>query len=438
MQRHHGFAATAAAMFVAVGIMVSCSDSAGPGPLGDGPTVASTDLRGGGWSPSVEAAGRKAGKIDVCHSGNGKNLHPISVSVNATRAHLGDPETGMGGHPFDYRISELTPCPPPDTPGVVEVCKVAGNGIATGASFSFTILANGQETTVTVAAGAGPAGTCVDAGSFRVGTDVTVQEVAQPDVNVTALTVSPLGAQVGLSDLANRRAMIVVGVGTTTLTYTNTSTTAGSLVICKVAGTGVTAGTNFEFTVAGQTVTVAAGAAPAGTCSAPIVATAGNVTTTEAAVAGVVVSAVTATGAGGANALVSSDLAARTATVSVGAGQLTTVTYTNSATAGPSGTLVVCKVAGTGVTAGANFSFTVGGQTVTVAAGAAPNGTCSAALTLPVGSPTVTETAVTGTSVSAITGTPAAPTNINLTARSATVQITAGQETRITFTNTAP
>jgi hypothetical protein len=427
-------------MLVAATIMVSCSDAAGPAsePLADDPTLTPTltpnDLRGGGWTPAIEAAGRKAGKIDVCHSGNGNHFSAISISVNATRAHLGDPATGIGGHSDDYRISDLTPCPPPATPGIVQVCKVAGNGIATGASYSFRITANDQTTTVTVPAGAGPGGTCVDAGSFRIGTDVTVQEVAQPNVNVTGLTIVPAGAQLGLTDLANRRARVVVGIGSTTLTYTNTSTTHGSLIVCKVAGTGVTAGTNFEFTVAGQTVMVPAGAAP-GNCSAPVVAPAGNVTTTETAAPGTAVSAITATGAGGANVLVSSDLAARTATASLAAGGLTTVTYTNSAT---TGTLVICKIAGTGITAGANFSFTVGSQTVTVAAGAAPNGTCSAPLTVPTGSPTVTETAVAGTSVSAIGGAPAVPTNINLPARSATVLINNGQETRITFTNTAP
>ena len=329
MQRHHGLAASAVAMLVVASIIVSCSDASGPdsgGPLD--PTLTQGELRGGGWTPAIEAAGRKAGKIDVCHSGNGTNFTHINVSANATRAHLGDPATGMGGHTADYRTSELTPCPPPDEPGLVQVCKVAGNGIAAGASYSYTIVANGQETTVTVPAGAGPGGTCVDAGSFRVGTDVTVQEVAQPDVNVTGLTVSPAGAQVGLSDLGNRRATVVAGVGTTTLTYTNTSTTAGSLVICKVGGTGVAAGTNFTFTVEGQSVTVPAGAAPAGNCSG--------------------------------------------------------------------------------------------------------------ALALPAGTPTVTETAVAGTTVQSIAGTPAAPTNINLAGRSATVQITSGQETRITFTNTAP
>ena len=119
------------------------------------------------------------------------------------------------------------------------------------------------------------------------------------------------------------------------------------------------------------------------------------------------------------------------------AGQLTTVTFTNSSTAS-TGTLVICKIGGTGITTGTNFQFTAGGQTVTVAAGAAPNGTCSSPIALPAGAVTVTETAVTGTSVQAIAGTPAAPTNINLAGRSATVQIVAGQETHITFTNTAP
>src|SRR5688572_9538118 len=226
MQKHHGLTASAVAMLVAASIIMSCSDASGPDSASLDPTLFSGELQGGGWTPSVEAAGRKAGKIDVCHSGNGKKYVHISVSANATRAHLGDPETGMGGHSADYRTSDLTPCPPPDEPGLVQVCKVAGSGIATGASYSYTVSANGEETTVTVPAGAGPAGTCVDAGSFRVGTDVTVQEVAQPDVNVTGLTVSPEGAQVGVSDLANRTAMVVAGGGSPKVTYTNTSTNA--------------------------------------------------------------------------------------------------------------------------------------------------------------------------------------------------------------------
>ena len=324
MQHPFGVAASATVALALAGIIISCSDPSSPDPLGNpdqAPDVES--LEGGGWNPAVENAGKKAGKIDVCHSGNGKNFNAINVSANATRAHLGDPATGSGGHSNDYRISDLTPCPPPATPGTVQVCKVAGNGIAAGTTYSYVISANGQQQTVTVAAGQ-----CANVASHRVGTDVSVVETAQPNARVSSLTVTPAGAQVGTSDLAAGRAMVVVGVGVTTLTYTNTSTTAGSLVICKVAGNGVSPG--------------------------------------------------------------------------------------------------------------ANFTFTVAGQTQTVAAGAAPNGTCGTALTVAAGAAVVTETAVAGTSLSAITGTPAAPTNINLPARSATVQIVSGQETRITFTNVAP
>ena len=428
----HTLAATIASAIVLASIVVSCADGVAPtgvNELGNDQSTVAASMQGGGWTPAIA----QASKIDICHSGNGKHFTAINVSSNAAKAHLCDPTTGMGGHDADYRISDLTPCPPPVEPGIVQVCKIAGNGVAAGTSSTFTVVANGLTRTVTVPAGNGT-GPCVEGGAFRVGTDVTITEASQQNVNVTALTVSPAGAQVGVSDLNARRAMLVVGIGTTSVTYTNTSTVAGSMVICKVAGTGVTAGTNFTFSVAGQTTTVAAGAAPAGTCSAPIVATAGDVVVTEQAATGFAVSGVTATGAGGSNVLVSSDNATGTATATVGAGQLVTVTYTNVSV--PTGTLVICKIAGTGVTAGTNFTFTVAGQSVTVAAGATP-GTCSAAITLAAGAQTVTETAVAGTSVSAITGTPQ-PTNINLQGRSATSLITAGQESRITFTNTMP
>jgi hypothetical protein len=212
----------------------------------------------------------------------------------------------------------------------VQVCKVAGAGVTAGTNFTFTLTANGQPKTVTVAAGAAPAGTCVSAGDYGVGTLVDVRETAQQGVTTSSIVVSPAGAQQGTSDLPGRAAAIIVGSGTTSLTFTNTNAT-------------------------------------------PVV----------------------------------------------------------------TGTLVICKVGGTGITAGTNFSFTAGAQTATIAAGAAPNGTCGSAITLPVGPVTVTENAVTGTSVQSIAGTPA-PTSVNLSTRSATVAISAGQETRITFTNVAP
>lgn len=193
----------------------------------------------------------------------------------------------------------------------------------------------------------------------------------------------------------------------------------------------MTAGTNFSFTAAGQSQTVAAGAAPNGTCGSALTLGAGTATVSEAAVSGVVVQSITGT-----PTPTNINLAGGSASILITKGQESRITFTNAAAT--TGTLVICKIGGTGVAVGTNFTFTAGGQTQTVAAGAAPNGTCGSPLTFPVGPLTVTETAVTGTSVSAITGTPAAPTNINLAGRSATVMITAGIDTHITFTNTMP
>jgi hypothetical protein len=434
--RRYALASAVAAGLVIGAIVVSCSSdtrSTDPGvSTADGglTTAGGASLSGGGWSPAVATAASKNDKVLVCHSGNGKHFVEIDVSVQGARAHLGDPATGKDGHEDDYRVSDLTPCPPPATPGHVQVCKVADLGVAVGTNFTFVVTEHGESKQVTVAAGAGPNGTCASAGDFRVGTTVDVHEMPQTDVKTTAIVVTPAGAQQGTSDLPGGNATIIVGVGTTSLTFTNRGPT-GTLVICKVGGTGVAAGTSFSFTAAGQNQTVAAGAAPNGTCGSALTLGAGTATVTEAAVTGVVVSSITGT-----PAPTNVNLAGGSASILITKGQESRITFTN--TAATTGTLVICKIGGTGVTAGTHFTFTAGNQTQVVDAGAAPNGTCGAALTFPVGSVNVAETAATNTTVSAITGTPVAPTNINLGSRSATVQINAGAETRITFTNTSP
>ncbi len=79
-----------------------------------------------------------------------------------------------------------------------------------------------------------------------------------------------------------------------------------------------------------------------------------------------------------------SNLAAGTATVTVLAGGQTIVTFIDAAIPGaPTGFVQVCKVAGVGVAAGANFSFNVAGTPVTVPAGPPPGGTCGAPITVP-------------------------------------------------------
>src|SRR6478609_5350347 len=100
----------------------------------------------------------------------------------------------------------------------------------------------------------------------------------------------------------------------------------GTIEICKTgAGPGVSG--SFQFTVsglAGQTFSV-----PVGQCSQPITVTAGQVTVTEAAREGYQLASVASLPAG---SLVSSDLTARTATLTVAAGDVanqTIVTFTN-------------------------------------------------------------------------------------------------------------
>jgi hypothetical protein len=435
--RRFGLTLSIAASLGVAALIASCSGDGSPisSPEGSVPGLSSTDLNGGGWSPSVAAADNNEGKVTVCHTGNGKNFTQITVSPQGARAHLGDPSSGKGGHSGDFRVSGTTTCPPSSTPGQLQVCKVAGSGVAVGTSFAFAVTTTGLPQTVNVTAGAGPAGNCVNAGTFPVGTAVTIAEGAQTGVSTSSIVVSPAGAQQGTSDLANRSATIIAGSGTTTVTYTNTTGaggTNGTLVVCKVGGTGVTAGTNFSFTVGAQTVTVAAGAAPNGTCSSPIQLAAGPVNVTEASSAGTIAQSITGT-----PNPTNVSLAGRSATTQITAGQQSTITFTNVASSSAnSGTLVICKVGGAGVTAGTNFTFSAGGQNVTVASGAGPTGTCSSAMTLPVGSVIVNEAASAGTITESITGSPA-PTNIFLAGRSAQTAIAAGQQTTITYTNVA-
>jgi hypothetical protein len=109
------------------------------------------------------------------------------------------------------------------------------------------------------------------------------------------------------------------------------------------------------------------------------------------------------------------------------------ITYNNQFTQ-PTGTLQVCKVAGSGVTVGTNYSFTAnGGTAFQVAAGAGPTGTCGSGGTFNVGTAvTVQETVPAGVTVSSIVGgTPDVANGRTV------ITIAAGTNT-VTFTNTIP
>jgi hypothetical protein len=164
----------------------------------------------------------------------------------------------------------------------------------------------------------------------------------------------------------------------------------GSLQVCKVAGSGITAGTNFTFNVSGTPVVV-----PAGGCSSAMAEPAGQVGITETVPGGTALTSVSTSPPG---ALVSSNLAAGTATVTITAGALTTATFTNAST---SGSIQVCKVAGSGITAGTNFTFNVGGTPVIIPAGA-----CSGAIVLPGGPAGITETLPSGTFLTSVSTSP--------------------------------
>jgi hypothetical protein len=219
--------------------------------------------------------------------------------------------------------------------------------------------------------------------------------------------------------------VLAAGLTTGTPVYA-TGTTTGVLEICKTAtGSGVTG--SFDFTVTGVTGTTSV---PVGGCSLPITVAAGDIVVTEVARSGFTVADITASPA---DRLVSRDLSARTAKVTVPKGTVanqTIVTFSNKVEPPKNGTVKVCKIAGAGVTAGQEFTFRVGSMTTTAKAGS-----CSLPLTLPVGNVTITEVVPSGYEVSAIEVSGAGSlVSRDLAKATAVVGVAAGT-TEVTFTN---
>jgi hypothetical protein len=309
--------------------------------------------------------------------------------------------------------------------GQLKICKIAGTGV--DLRTNFTIRAG----TASYQVPAGPAaegGFCVLDGTFPVGTQVTVQETIPTGIQVQAIAVAPANRG-GTPNLANGTVVVTIGTGFTEVTYTNREfvpppPVTGQLKICKIAGPGIAVGTNFTITAAGpsgtQTYTVPAGpASEGGFCVLDGTFPVGTpVTVTE-----IVPSNARVTAIGVAPAERAGTQTPNSIVVNIGTG-FTEVTFTNAAL----GTLQVCKVAGTNVTVGTNFTFSVtpvpigGSSPITVAAGAGPGGTCSAPLSFLVGtSVSVSETPV-----------PVGTTVLPSTTQTATISTTAA---RLTFTN---
>ena len=303
------------------------------------------------------------------------------------------------------------------TTGFLQICKVAGSGVAAGTNFTFTVAG----TPVTVAAGS-----CSQAMQLPVG-QAAVIEGAQTGTALVSVSASPVGRLVA-SNLTTQTATVNIvagGVSTqTVLTFTNEAV-LGLLKICKVAGTGVTAGTPFTFTVGSNTLSV-----PAGFCSVVGSFPVGTqLTATETIPAG---GQVTAIGVLPADRLLGTpNLARGSIAFTIGAG-VTDVSFTNSQ-AIELGLLKVCKIAGTGVATGSNFTFVMGGTNFTV-----PAGFCVKQGMLPVGTVvTIAELSSTATVASAISVLPAdRQGTVDLPGRAVTATVGVGV-TEVYFTNVA-
>lgn len=156
-------------------------------------------------------------------------------------------------------------------PGRIKVCKATADttAIPIGTSFRFTVTGTGPTSptqtlpgvattaTVDVPAGPTPGGFCVFVpGTFVVDTPVTVTETGLTpgqtlpggatfaDTRVSLITTSSGPATISL---ANRTATFPAANTTAEVGFTNFVFRPAVLKVCKVAGAGVTAGTNFTF-----------------------------------------------------------------------------------------------------------------------------------------------------------------------------------------------
>jgi hypothetical protein len=287
-------------------VAISCADAVAP------PTSA----------PQLAKSGTgAASKVAICHASgraDSPKFHQIEVSANAVSAHLGTHGTERAGHEVDYLVDPAwTPCPPPGL-GTILVCKAVLPGIAPGTPFTFVVTGRNVPTrTVTV-----PAGGCVPI-QYRVGTTVNIREAVPGNTLLTGVSVTPTNA-VGPNAPAGS-ANVIAGIGTATATFTNRSTVAGVLTVCKVAGANVPVGTPFSFVIGGAPATIPAGVGPGGGCISGI-RLAGPVQVVEDPLLGTSLASITVSPQG--NAAVS--VPNRTANAVVVPGVETRLTFTNT------------------------------------------------------------------------------------------------------------
>ncbi|MCI0551606.1 MAG: hypothetical protein L0287_11680, partial [Anaerolineae bacterium] len=229
-------------------------------------------------------------------------------------------------------VITTTPSSVPQELGQLKVCKAAGAGVTVGQLFTINV----NNTSYNVPAGPSDGGYCVLAGQFPLNSDVTVQEVIPAGYDVSNIEVKPDRAVD--TDVALGKVIIEIGSGVTEVIFTNrasglptqtpgpsktptatpncapnctptsTPTPKGRLQICKEAdGAGVSGYFKFDFANKSKTI-------PVGACSALITVETGTLTITEVAQAGYKVTDVYTIPA---NRLISKNLNARSATVTI-------------------------------------------------------------------------------------------------------------------------
>jgi hypothetical protein len=257
--------------------------------------------------------------------------------------------------------------------GTLEICKVAGTGIAPGMSFTFAVrdTAGAAATSVVV-----PAGQCVAAGTFGDGASVEVTEAPAGGSDVIARAVLPAERlAICAQPQANRICARVTGGATTQVRFTN-AVPQGQLKVCKIAGDGVAPGTSFTFAVRDAARdTPASVVVPAGQCVlAGLFAEGATVEVTETVPVGIEVSDRQVTPIQWLQTCAAPQ--SNRACARIGGGQVTHVTFTDrKPPTGPRANVKICKVAGSaGITGTYSFgvralpSGTV--QTYAVAVGA--------------------------------------------------------------------
>lgn len=335
--------------------------------------------------------------------------------------------------------------------GVVEVCKDAAAGTTLSGSFSFEV-SGAAHNPYSVPAGACSGPIPVQAGA------VTITETPRAGFPLVDVSATPVDRLVSV-DIPRGSAVVNVAGGDvsteTVVHFVNGTSGAGTgqLKICKVAGPGVALGQNFIITANGTKYTVPAGpASQGGYCVVDGTFPIGTQVTVQEAPPfpyGVLGISVNPPNRIAGAPVVSSGTGQ--ATVTIGSG-FTEVVFTNIGS-GPSAQLKVCKVAGSGVAIGTNFSFSVPSATalgsvqiLTVPAGPAEQGGyCLIASALQAGTKTtVTELpapgyAVTGISINGTSAGSSTPTaNVTVANGMNTVAFTNSRSAAATTATTLP